>query len=182
MILDLFQIKLTLKLMIMKKHLLPLFLASGLILLFCFQHTRAQDKKSSEVHITITENDAVTTDTTFVLKEGQDPEMIKKVITHLAGEEMEMSHDVHMSHSGEKQMVWMHSDGDKNVHIEHMMEDINIDSIKEAHNDAKVLVIKNKDGEIIVKELDEEADHEMFFGGDEHGEHHEMMFIEACCD
>ena len=97
----------------MKKQLLHLSLGISLILLFGSQQAMAQDKKSSKIHITITENDKVTTDTTFELKEGQDPEMIKKVISHLSGEglhEMHMSQDVHVSrdvhksHGGQKEM------------------------------------------------------------------------------
>ena len=172
----------------MKKHLLHLSLGISLILLFGSQQAMAQDKKSSKIHITITENDKVTTDTTFELKEGQDPEMIKKVISHLAGDDLHkmhmsqdvhVSHDVHKSHGGQKEMVWIHSDGEKAWHGEHGMECINIDSIKKVHKGAKVLVIKNKDGEIEVKELDGDEDHEMFFEGDEHGKHHKMMFIES---
>ncbi len=140
---------------VMKKYLLSVIMGSFLLLLFGFQSTMSQDSKSSKIQITITEDDQVTTDTTFELAEGQDPEMIKKMISHMAGG------DFHASHSGDKKMM-----------------DINMDSIKEAHPDAKVLVIKNKDGEITVKEVDDE--HEMHFGDEghgEHGEHHKMMII-----
>ena len=116
-------------------------------MLFGFQHTIAQDKKTSTVSITITEDDVVTTDTTFELKEGQDPEMIKTMITHMAGGDM---HVKHMS----KDVVWQ---------TKPCMESINIDSIKEAHEGARVLVIKNKDGDVTVEEKDM------------HGKHHEIM-------
>jgi hypothetical protein len=167
----------------MRKHLLQLIPAALLVLLFGFQQGMAQEKKSSKVHITITEDDKVTSDTTFELAEGQDPEMIKKIVGHLAGGEIHekhMSQDVHVSHSGDKQMVWVSKGDHEDIMHKHMdmdmMSDINIDSIKEAHGDAKVLVIKNKDGEVTVKELDDE--HEMHFGDDDHG-HHEMVFIEG---
>ena len=56
----------------MKKNLLPLILGSFLFLLFGFQSSMAQEKKTSKVHITITEDDKVTSDTTFELAEGQE--------------------------------------------------------------------------------------------------------------
>jgi len=165
----------------MKKHLLSVMIGSFLFFLAGYQPAMAQEGKSSKVHITITENDQVTTDTTFELAEGQDPEMIKRMVTHMAGGDIHakhMSQDIHVSHSGDKKMVWVSSDDDVDMDFEysHMMSDINMDSIKEAHPDAKVLVVKNKDGEITVKEVDDE--HEMHMGEDEHGGHHKMMFIE----
>lgn len=163
----------------MKKHLLHLIIGTFLIMLFGFQQTMAQEKKASKVHITITEGEEVTTDTTFELKEGQDPEMIKKIISHMAGDDLHKVHvskDVHMSHSGDKEMVWVSSGDDKVWDAKHGMEKINLDSIKEAHKDAKVLVVKNKNGEITVKELDDDDD---IHFDDDHGEHHEMMYLEA---
>jgi len=147
MIIDLQQIKLKPKPIVMKKHLLYFLTGFFLIMLSGFQHTIAQDKKTSTISITITEDDKVTTDTTFELKEGQDPETIKKMITHLAGDDMQVKH---MS----KDVVW---------HTKPCMESINIDSIKEAHEGARVLVIKNKDGDVTVEEKDM------------HGKHHEIM-------
>jgi hypothetical protein len=140
-------------------------------MLFGFQQTMAQEGKTSKVHITISEGDEVTTDTTFELKEGQDPEMVKKIISHLAGEDV---HKVHVSK--DKKMVWVSSGGDDDWHIKEGLEAINIDSIREAHKDAKVLVIKNKDGDITVKELDEDDD---IYFDDDCDAHHEMMFLEA---
>ncbi len=164
----------------MKKTLLYLFPALFLALLPGIQHTSAQEEKSSKVHITITEGGEVSTDTTFELDGGQDPEMIKKMIEHLAGGDMHakhMSHDVYVSHSGDKKMVWIGGDDDECLHSKHMMSDINIDSIREAHGDAKILVIKKKNGKITVKELENE--HELHMDDDLHGEHHEMVFIES---
>lgn len=163
----------------MKKHLLHLTIGTCLVMLFGFQQTMAQEEKPSKVHITISEGDEMTTDTTFELKEGQDPEMIKKIITHLAGGDMHKVHvskDVHVSHGGDKKMVWVSSGEDDDWHIKEGLEAINIDSIKEAHKDAKVLVIKNKDGDITVKELDEDDD---IHFDDDSDAHHEMMFLEA---
>ncbi|MFC2081012.1 hypothetical protein ACFLR8_02260 [Bacteroidota bacterium] len=155
----------------MKKQLFHLFLGISLILLFGYQNARAQDKSTTKVQITITEDDKVTSDTTFELKEGHDPEMIKKVVSSLAGQDLHMKHmsqDVHVSHGGQKEMIWISSDGEKVWHTGNIMEGICIDSITQAHKDARVLVIKNKDGEVEVMEV-----------GDEDGEHHKMMYIEC---
>jgi hypothetical protein len=165
----------------MKKHLLSFLFALSLVMLIGVQQTRAQKEKTSTITITITEDDEVTTDTTFELAEGQDPEMIKKMVTHMAGGDMHKVHisqDVHMSHKGDNKMVWITEDGEHNTwHAEEMMEDINIDSIKEAHGGGKVMVMKDEDGNITVKELDDE--HAMHMGDDMHGAHGEMMFIES---
>jgi hypothetical protein len=131
----------------MKKSLLPSILGSFLLLLFGLQSNLAQEKKTSKIQITITEEGKVTSDTTFELEEGQDPEIIKKVVAYMAGGEIHpghMSKEMHISHSGDHKMM-MHK---------HMMNGINIDSIKEAHPDARVLVIKDENGKITVEESD----------------------------
>jgi hypothetical protein len=78
----------------MRKHLLHLTIGASLVMLFGFQQTMAQEVKTSEVHITISEGDEVTTDTTFELKERQNPEMVKKMISHLAGEDIHKTHKI----------------------------------------------------------------------------------------
>jgi hypothetical protein len=128
----------------MKKHVMPLIISVFLVNLAGSLPIRAQDEASTKIRITITEDDKVTTDTTFELSEGQDPEMIKKIVSHLAGGDL---HARHMSK--DNKMVWKGSGED-------MMSGINPDSIREAHKDANILVIKNKDGEITVKELEGE--------------------------
>ena len=82
----------------MKKTLL-LLLGLGVFLFFSLNSLSAQDKKSTKITITITEDDKVTTDTTFELSDGQDPEMIKKIVSHLAGEDVHMNISKSMSHS-----------------------------------------------------------------------------------
>ncbi|HEC44994.1 MAG TPA: hypothetical protein ENI20_19480 [Bacteroides sp.] len=165
----------------MKKHLLSLLFALSLVMLIGVQQTLAQKEKTSTITITITEDDEVTTDTTFELAEGQDPEMIKKMVSHMAGGDLHKVHvsqDVHMSHKGHNKMLWISEDGEHNIwSAEKMMADINIDSIKEAHGGGKVMVMKDENGDITVKELDDE--HAMHMGDDMHGAHGEMMFIES---
>jgi hypothetical protein len=161
----------------MKKILLYLFPVLFLAMITSIQQSPAQDEKTSTVHITITEDGKVSTDTSFELKEGQDPEMIKKMVEHLAGGQAHgkhISHDVHLRHCDDSKMIWIGSDGDC-LHGKHMVTGINIDSIKEAHPDAKILVIKKKDGEITVKELDDEDELQLeehfHVKGDENSEH-----------
>ncbi len=156
----------------MKKIRFPFLLTCTLILVSGLQHSLAQEKKSSSVHITITEDDLVTTDTTFELKEGQDPDMIKKIVSHLAG-------DSHMSQELSHNMVWVHSDGDKVWHGKHIMGGIDIDSIREAHKEAKALLIEDRDGEVTVKELDDLEEHVMHFGKDDETMSHKMIFIDT---
>lgn len=145
-------------------------LGSFLFLLFGFQSNLAQENKTSQVHITITEDGKVTSDTTFELAEGQDPEMIKKVVSHMAGGDL---HGKHMT----KEVHVINECDHKMMKHEHMMKDINMDSIREAHPDAKVLVIKDENGKVTVKESD--GEHEMHLVGEDHGEHHEMIIISS---
>lgn len=164
----------------MKKNLLQLSILLALVMTIGFQKGYAQDKKKSKVHITITEDDKVTTDTTFELSEDQDPEMIKKMVQTMATEDLETIHvikEMHADHDGDHKMVWISEDSEHNTWTaEEMMGDINLDSIKEAHGGGKVMVMKNDEGEITVKELDDDEVIHMEDG--KHGKHGEMMFIE----
>ena len=96
----------------MKKPLL-LLTGLGVFLFFSLNHLSAQDKKPAKVTITITEDDKVTTDTTFELKEGQDPEMIKKIVSKIAGEDIKINISKSMSHST---IAMIHSDDDVEWH------------------------------------------------------------------
>ena len=145
----------------MKKMLL-ISLGLGVFLSVSLNHLKAQDKKPTTVSITITEDDKVTTDTTFELSEGQDPEMIKKIVSHIAGEDIQMNISKNMTHS---MMGMEFSDEDVvsnkgsnfNVHFDDL--GIDLDSIKEAHGGQKVMVLKDEDGTLTVKELGEGEDH-----------------------
>lgn len=144
---------------------LPLILGLGIFLAFTVSPMAAQDQKKSTVSITITEGDKVTVDTTLELKEGQDPEMIKKIVSHLAGEDIDAHQSKSMSHAG---IAMIHSDDDvvwhagKGGDFEYHFGDfgIDIDSIKEAHKGEKILVMKDEDGEFTVKELGEDDEGE----------------------
>ena len=83
------------------KKFLPL-LSFGILLAFSVCQLSAQDEKLSKVTITITENNKVTTATTFELKEGQDPEMIKTIVTQLSGDDKHGQHGTVVIRKGEK--------------------------------------------------------------------------------
>lgn len=164
----------------MKKAIQLLFLASFLVIYTGSRQASAQEKKGSTIHITIEEDEGVTTDTSFQLSEGQDPEMIKKMIMHLAGDDMKDFHitkKMHAGHSGAHKMVWITDDEEGTWTAKDMMIGVDLDSIKEAHGGEKVMVFKDKDGNIQVKELDDE--HVLHMNKDHDGKHGEMMFIEA---
>ena len=76
----------------MKKTNLTI-LGLGLCLSFFAIPLKAQDEKPTKVTITITENDMVTTDTTFELKGSQDPEMITQIVAKLTGEDIHGKHE-----------------------------------------------------------------------------------------
>ena len=110
---------------------------------------RAQEGKTNTVTITITEDGKVTTDTTFEIAEGQDPDALKTIVEELAGG------DIHIKSAkkAEKKIMYI-AEGDEGGTWE--ISDVDIDSIKEAHPGARVMVMKTDDGNINVKVLDEE--------------------------
>jgi len=164
-----------------------LFLGSLAVCLIIFAATNqvfAQEDESTSVHITIKEDGKVTTDTTFELKEGQDPDMVKKMVQHMVGgDEKMMKKEVIIMQKGDddcehNEIAWVHSDGDDIWHVKSMDMGINMDSIKEAHGGGKVMVFKDEDGNITVKELGDDEEHEMHFNHEGHGDH-EIMIIES---
>ena len=169
----------------MKKILLLISFAVCLIAVASTNQAFAQEDESTSVHITIKEDGKVTTDTTFELKEGQDPEMVKKMVQHMVGEdEKMMKKEVIIMQKGDddcehNELAWVHSDGDDIWHISSMDMGIDLDSIKEAHGGGKVMVFKDEDGNITVKELGEDEDHEMHFKHEGHDGDHEIMIIES---
>jgi len=170
----------------MKKALF-LILGLGIFLSFSVSHLAAQEKKTSKVSITITKDDVVTVDTTFELKEGQDPEMIKKIVSHLAGEDIHMKISKDKSHSD---FAWVHADDDvawhakKDEGFEYHFGDIGIDldSLKEAMGGKKMMVIKDDNGNFTIKELGDDMEMEEFHfehshKGDMHEKHGNVMIF-----
>jgi hypothetical protein len=123
----------------MKKKLLLPILAGLAIFIIQSLAVHAQEGKTNKVTVTITENDKVITDTTFSLREGQDPETVKEIISHILGE------DVDFEGTGHKEMVWISSEGDK--HTWHAEEfEFDFDSIGEEEGD--VMVFEDEDDNV----------------------------------
>ena len=168
----------------MKK--LPLLgsLAVCLIIMAATNQVFAQEDESTSVHITIKEDGKVTTDTTFELKEGQDTDMVKKMVQHMVGgDEKMMKKEVIIMQKGDddcehNELAWVYADSDDAWNVKSMDMGINMDSIKEAHGGEKVMVFKDEDGNITVKELGDDEEHEMHFNNEGHGEHEIMIISE----
>jgi hypothetical protein len=168
----------------MKKILILCSMAACLVILMSTSQAMAQEDESSSVTITIKENGKVTTDTTFELKEGQDPDMVKKMVQHMVGEDdVMMKKNVFIMKKGDddcdhKELAWVHVDSDENWHVTSSGLGIDLDSIKEAHGGGKVMVFKDDDGNITVKELGEDEDHEIHLEHKGQGDH-EIMILES---
>jgi len=157
----------------MKKILMLCSMAACMSILMCNHQAMAQEDESSSVHITIKENGKVTTDTTFELKEGQDPDMVRKMVQHMVGEDdVRMKKNVFIMRKGDddfdhKELAWVHVDSDDNWHVTSSGMGINLDSLKEAHGGGKVMVFKDEDGNITVRELGEDEHMEWTEDGDD---------------
>jgi len=168
----------------MKKLLFLSSLTVCIVVMAATNQVFAQEDESTSVHITIKEDGKVTTDTTFELKEGQDPDMVKKMVQHMvSGDEKMIKKEVIIMQKGDadcehSELAWVHSDDDDIWHVKSMDMGINMDSIKEAHGGEKVMVFKDEDGNITVKELGDDEEHEMHFHHEGHGDH-EIMIIES---
>lgn len=160
----------------MKKILLLSLMVVCLVSMIFTNPVNAQEDESTTVHITIKEDGKVTTDTTFELKEGEDPDMVKKMVQDMAGgDEKMMKKEVIIVQKGDddcehKELAWVYADSDDAWNVKTMDMGIDLDSIKEAHGGEKVMVFKDEDGNITVREIGEDEDHEMYFHHDEDGE------------
>ncbi len=141
------------------KRILQLLFLFFIFLMFLPFVASAQEEKTNTVTITITEDGKVTTDTTFELSEGQDPDAVKKIVEELAGGDIHMKMEKH----AQKKVMYI-TEGEEGDSWD--IHDIDLDSIKEAHGDAHVMVMKTYDGHVNVKVLDEE-DEDYEFESDE---------------
>lgn len=159
-----------------------LFLAA---LIFTQTGSLAQEKMTGKVILKIEKDGKTIVDTIFNLRNGQDPEQLKKVISQVAGEDVLVftsdeggqnvivlkEHDGdltwHMKHldmdsvtevhAGQKVMVYVDEEGDFTAHEWHMDDlGIDLDSLKAAHGGAKVMVMKDGESNITTKVLDNE--------------------------
>ena len=160
----------------MKRTVQLLFLFFAFLMFLPFMAS-AQEEKTSTITITITEDGKVTTDTTFELSEGQDPDAVKKIVEELAGGDINIKMEKH----GHKKVMYITEgeEGDSwNIH------DIDIDSIKEAHggelewveedeDGGEVIIIKSDDGteKVIMKKQIKVEIHEEGGEKQEQGEH-----------
>jgi hypothetical protein len=167
----------------MKRPFLLTSLVSILILMAPTSRSLAQDEEKTTVRITIQKDGLVTTDTTFELKAGQDPDMVKEIVRHLAGDGKKMEKEVIILREGDDEcehhgLAWVYEVNDDHGHITGEELGVNLDSIKEAHGGERVLVFKDKDGNVMVKELGKDDDHEMHLKHGGEGDH-EIMIIES---
>jgi hypothetical protein len=114
----------------MKKFLLVSLLSITACLVFSIQSS-AQETKGDKITVQITRDGKVVTDTSFQLKEGQDPEVVKKVISHVVDGDIK----VISGKEGHQKMVWVTSHA----------EEIEMDSIMK--HEEKVMVFEGEPGE-----------------------------------
>jgi len=109
-----------------------------------------QDKKTGKITLQIEEDGKTVVDTVFDLREGQDPEHIKKMISSMTGEDVM----IFSGKSGKVTELSFGDDGDENVwHMKHSMTDH--DSNKVLHKDHMVMVYSDEDGNFTAKEMQE---------------------------
>lgn len=122
----------------MKKFYLLNLLGLITILLFSIQAT-AQETSGDKVTVQISRDGKVIADTVLQLKEGQDPEAVKKVIAHV----LEGDIEVMSGKEGHQKMVWVTSEDDKHMWS---AEDIDVDMDSVMKHEEKVMVCKGDSG------------------------------------
>jgi hypothetical protein len=123
----------------MKKFLLVSLLSMIACLVFSSQSS-AQETTGDKISLKIIRDGKIVTDTSFQLKEGQDPEAVKKVISHVLDGDIQ----VISGKEGHQKMVWVTSEDDK--HMWHAEEiEIEMDSIMK--HEEKVMVFEGEPGE-----------------------------------
>ena len=142
------------------KKILPLLISLVIPLAFSAMQLSAQDEKPMKVTITITEDEKVTTDTTFEIKEGQDPDMIHEIVSQVTGEDFPHEHSGSGTH---KKMIMVHSDEDVEVHSE------------KGHYEYRfgddIYIMKNEDGNVTVMEAGEGKRKILIHEDSDHGKH-----------
>lgn len=125
--------------LIMKRILLLGLLSLMTCVIFSLQ-AFAQETSGDKVTVQITRDGKVITDTILQLKEGQDPEAIKKVIAHV----LEGDIEVISGKEGHQKMVWVTAEDDE--HMWHA-EDIEMKMDSGMKHEEKVMVLKGDSGE-----------------------------------
>lgn len=129
----------------MKKFLL-FCLANLVIWLIPFNRAEAQKTDGDKVIVQIIKDGNTVTDTTIQLKEGQDPEAVKKVIVNV----LEGDIQVITGKEGHQKMVWVTTDDDK--HMWHA-EDIDVDIDTFTNHKEMVMVYKGDDPQEVHKKV-----------------------------
>ncbi len=122
----------------MNRLLLLSSMAVCLVILMSTKQAIAQEDQSTSVHITIKEDGKVTTDTTFELKEGQNPNMVKKMVQQMVGND-----DCEHKELGD--------DEEHEMHFKH-----------EGHGDHEVMIIESdEDGKKVTVEIEDESEEDV---------------------
>ena len=119
----------------MRKILLPGAMAVCLVFMSSTNQATAQEEEATSVHITIKEDGKVTTDTTFELKEGQDSDLVEKMVQHMVeGDEKMMKKEVIMMQKGDDDCEHkeLGVDEDHEMHFKH-----------EGHGDHEIMIIES---------------------------------------
>ena len=140
----------------MKRLLLLGSVAVCMVIMMSTNQAIAQEEESTTVQITIKEDGKVTTDTTFELKEGQDHDMVKKMVQHMAGGDekmMKKGGGNMMIISEEEHVEWTEEDG----------ENVEVYVIKKGDKDVKVVKkvtveIEDESEEDVEKEVEVEVE------------------------
>ena len=134
----------------MKKNVPAILLFILALVIVSWNPVDGQDKKTGKITLQIEEDGKTVVDTVFDLKEGQDPEHIKKMISSMTGEDVM----IFSGKSGELTELSFGEDGDETVlHMKHSMTDR--DSNKVLHKDQMVMVYSDDDGNFTAKEMKE---------------------------
>ena len=160
---------------------------------------QAQENKTGKVILKIEKEGKTVIDTVFDLKEGQDPKELTETISRIAGEDVLLftgesgkqdiiimkKHDGdmkwHMEHmemdsahkecTEKKVMFFLEGEGQETHDCKMIHEmGIDIDSLREAHNGAKVMVMKDDEGNITTKVFEKDVEWVSEENEGEHGE------------
>ncbi len=137
----------------MKKSLFPCSLLVCLLLTVASNRAMAQEDEPATIHITVKEGGKVTTDTTFTLKEGQDPELIEKLVSHLTGGDAK---------TGQKEVIIIQKGDDELLEWTEDDDDLNVYVIKKGDKEVKVVKkvtvqVEDESGKEMEKEVEVEV-------------------------
>jgi hypothetical protein len=123
----------------MKKLLISILFSCAIFALCHPGGIYAQESKAGKVTVTITQNDKVVSDTTFELREGQDPEAVKKIISYVLDGKIRFFE----KDPGHEEITWISSGDDEHAwYAEEFDFDYNPDSISKEESD--VMVFKDE--------------------------------------